>query len=143
MAEALFNARAQREGESDSFYAESAGTWAPDNHAASDHAITSMAKRRIDLNQHVSRTVNLNLLTQASVIIVMTRNHYDALHAEFPAQRAKLHLISELQDRQYDISDPYGGTLDEYERCAQQLETLIANGYVKIKAWATAHVPVA
>lgn len=137
MAQGLFNARAQREHESHLFIAESAGTWALEDQPASTNAVTAMAQRGIDITAHRGQTVSAELLERASVVIVMTRNHLDALTAEFPTYRHKMHLISELKDRIHDINDPYGGTLDEYEECARQLQDLIETGYSKIKTWAS------
>jgi protein-tyrosine-phosphatase len=137
MAQGLFNARAQREGENHLYIAESAGTWALENQPASAHAITAMAQRGIDITAHRGQTISAELLDRASVVIVMTRNHLDALTAEFPTYRHKMHLMSELKGRIHDINDPYGGTLDEYEECAQQLQDLIESGYSQIKAWAS------
>ncbi len=135
MAEALFNARAQRAGESDQYIAQSAGTWALDNQPASTFAVTVMGKRKLDLSCHRGRTITRALLDAAAVVIVMTKSHAEALASEFPTYRKKIHLMSELQSATFDIGDPYGGTLDEYESCAQELEKLIESGYVKIKAW--------
>ncbi|MBI5033906.1 MAG: low molecular weight protein arginine phosphatase [Chloroflexi bacterium] len=135
MAEALFNAQAQQSGESHQYIAQSAGTWALDNQPASTFAITSMGKRHLDLSCHRGRTITRAMLEAAAVVIVMTKNHAEALRSEFPAYRKKLHLMSELQSATFDIGDPYGGTLEEYESCAQHLEKLIEVGYSKIKAW--------
>jgi protein-tyrosine-phosphatase len=66
----------------------------------------------------------------------MTQNHRDALAAEFPQHRSKIHLMSEIEGRAYDISDPYGGIFSEYQVCAQKLAELIELGYEKIKQWA-------
>ncbi|MCI0477551.1 MAG: low molecular weight protein arginine phosphatase [Anaerolineales bacterium] len=141
MAMALFNARAQRGNEAGVYSARSTGTWALDNTPASDHAITAMAERGIDLAAHRGQTVTREMIDQAAVIIVMTRSHRDALVSEFPAARAKIHLMSELADRVYDIADPYGGSLAEYQDCANALENLMDVGYEKIKSWIqkTAH----
>jgi protein-tyrosine phosphatase len=135
MAAALFNARARRRGEEHLYYASSAGTWALEHTPASTHAITVMAQRGIDLTSHRGKTVTRALLDQADVIIVMTHSHREALLSEFPHTRPKIHLMSELVNQMYDIADPYGGTLNEYEDCAQHLETLIDTGYEKIKTW--------
>lgn len=135
MAAALFNARARRCGEDHLYYASSAGTWALEDAPASTNALAVMAQRGIDLRTHRGQTVTRALLDQADVIIVMTTSHRDALVSEFPHVRAKIHLMSELVNQVYDIADPYGGTLDEYEDCAHHLETLIDTGYEKIKAW--------
>jgi protein-tyrosine phosphatase len=136
MAAALFNAHAQRVGEETLLFAESAGTWALESQAASGHAVTVMAQRGINLAAHRARTITPQLLAAAAVVLVMTRNHVEALASEFPAQRHKIHLLSELKSRSFDIADPFGGAREEYEVCARQLEDLIESGYEKIKAWA-------
>lgn len=135
MAEALFNARAARAGETQQYHARSTGTWGLDGEPASRHAITALAARGIDLRAHRANTITREQVDQAAVIIVMTRSHHDALASEFPHARAKLHLMSELADSVYDIADPYGGTLAEYENCANALANLIEVGYEKIKSW--------
>ena len=135
MAATLFNARARRTGEDSQFVARSAGTWGLDNQAASGHAITAMAERGLDLSSHRAHTIAREDLAQADVVIVMTRSHRDALSAEFPEYRTKIHLMSELRGRIFDISDPYGSTLPDYQNCAQELNDLIETGYDKIKAW--------
>ena len=136
MAHALFNARAQHAGENAKFFAASAGTWALENQPATDHAIAAMARRGIDLTPHRGQIVTATIIEQASVVIVMTRNHFAALAAEFPNHRKKLHLMSALKGRGFDVSDPYGGTPDDYESTARLLEDLLDTGYAKIKAWA-------
>jgi protein-tyrosine-phosphatase len=111
------------------------GTWALDDQPASDHAIAAMAERGIDLAAHRGRTITRELIEQAAVVIVMTRSHRDALTSEFPCARGKLRLMSELIGCTFDIADPYGGTLAEYQNCAASLEKLIDSGYEKIKTW--------
>ncbi len=135
MAAALFNAKARHLGENQAYVARSAGTWALENQPASGHAITVMAQRGIDLTAHRGQIITRKLIEQAAVVIVMTGSHRDALTSEFPAARGKLHLMSELMDRTFDIADPYGGTLAEYQDCAASLEKMIDSGYEKIKTW--------
>ncbi len=136
MAAALFNAHAQRTGEGQQFIARSMGTWALENQPASGHALSVMSERGIDLSAHRARTVTRDALAEADVIIVMTHSHRDALAAEFPAIRRKLHLMSELGGRPHDIADPYGSSISEYRSCAQELGQLVEKGYDRIKAWA-------
>jgi protein-tyrosine-phosphatase len=135
MAAACFNAIARRAGESDQYTACSAGTWALDNEPASKLAVKVMAERQIDLTQHRGRTVTPELIEQSAAVIVMTHNHHEALAAEFPLHRTKMHLMSELGNRSFDIADPYGGTLEEYQNCAKELEELLDQGYERIKSW--------
>jgi protein-tyrosine phosphatase len=135
IAEALLNARIRRAGDADKLIAHSAGTWAMENQPASGHAITVMAQRGVDISRHRGHTVTREELAAADAVIVMTRSHRDALRAEFPESRTKLHLMSELKGRTFDIDDPYGGILTEYEQTAQELQDLIDSGYEKIIAW--------
>jgi protein-tyrosine-phosphatase len=135
MASTLFNAKAIRAGESSQLVAQSAGTWGRNDQPASRNAVTVMAQRGLDLTCHTSRTVTRAMLDAADLVLVMTKSHAEALGSEFPANRKKLHLMSELQGSIFDIADPMGGTLAEYEFCAQELEKLIETGYAKIKAW--------
>ncbi|HEX9074262.1 MAG TPA: low molecular weight protein arginine phosphatase [Anaerolineae bacterium] len=141
MAAALFNRRARRAGEHDQFTARSMGTWSVDGQPASGFAINMMAERGLDLRTHRARTLTRQDLATADLVIVMTRGHRDALGAEFPEFRNKLHLMSELSGRIYDIADPYGGPLSEYRECARQLEDLIENGYDQIKSWLPLNQP--
>lgn len=143
MAAALFNRRALHAGENDLFTARSVGTWALDGQPASGFAINVMAERGLDLRTHRARTLTRQDLDAADLIIVMMRGHRDALGAEFPEVRNKLHLMSELSllGRVYDIADPYGGPLSEYRECARQLEDLIEDGYDQIKSWLPLNQP--
>ena len=140
MAAGLFNAKAMRAGDGDKLVATSAGTWALENEPASTNAVTIMAERGIDLSGHRGRMVSSSELANAAVVIVMTTSHRDALAAEFPEARSKIHLMSELKDHLYDIADPYGDELPEYVKCANDLEQLIEIGYAKLVSWTSSSV---
>lgn len=133
MAEALFNARAQKN--NDDWRARSAGTWAGENQAATSLAVQALAERGIALTGHRAHQVTAEDLVESDVVLVMTRNHRDALVSEFPAQKNKIHLMSELEGREYDIADPYGGVMEEYRARARELDALIERGYEHVKQW--------
>ncbi|OQY95880.1 MAG: hypothetical protein B6D41_05610 [Chloroflexi bacterium UTCFX4] len=135
MAAALFRAHARAQGDGDAYRIESAGTWGVDGAPASENAQRIMQQRGLSLTEHRARTVNASLVQEADLIVVMTRSHRDALAAEFPGIRYKLHLMSELDNLQYDISDPYGRSLQTYEMCASDLNALIEHGYPRIAQW--------
>jgi protein-tyrosine phosphatase len=135
MAAALLSAHARACGDGDKYRIESAGTWGVNGQPASSNAQLTMQKRGLSLDGHIARTVTPELVEQADLIIVMTKSHRDALASEFPTTRRKLHLMSELGGLEYDISDPYGRSLQTYETCAQDLTMLIERGYLQIPAW--------
>ncbi len=135
MAAALFAATARQRGDADLYQVSSAGTWALDDEPASAFAQQVVQKRGLDLSQHRGRTITRELVASADLILVMTRSHQASIGAEFPAARSKMHLLSELSGQQYDIVDPYGRALAEYEACAAELAQLIEHGYPRIAQW--------
>lgn len=135
MAAALLRAHAHMLGDGDKYRIESAGTWGVNGQPASSNAQLTMQERGLSLDGHIARTVTRELVEQADLIIVMTRSHRDALSSEFPTTRRKLHLMSELGGLEYDISDPYGHSLQTYETCADDLTSLIERGYSQISDW--------
>lgn len=135
MAAALFCDEAARAGDADLFQVSSAGTWALDGEAATPNAQLVMQKRGLSLDGHCARTVTSEILGSSDLIIVMTRHHLDSLGAEFPSARLKIHLMSELIGKQYDISDPYGSSLEDYDLCAAELKRILGFGYRRIFEW--------
>ena len=129
MAEALLKSLVARRGEADCWQIQSAGTWTEAGRPATQLTQVVMRERNIDLSGHRSRLIDADLLATASVILVMTRNHQEAIQAEFPGIRHKVYLLSQLVDRSFDIEDPYGGSLDDYELCATDLQNILTDGY--------------
>lgn len=140
-AEGLLKHRLRQKGLTD-WDVESAGTWTVDGRPVTGHVVQLMAEREIDLTPHRSRGVERHMIEQADLVLVMTQGHAEALRLEFPDQSGKIYLLSEMKDgRRYDIEDPYGGSLEEYQTCVDELEELINEGLEQITYLAerTAH----
>ncbi len=129
MAEALLKVLTVQRGEADRWQVQSAGTWAEAGQPATPLAQAVMQRRGIDLSDHRSRLVDADLLAAADVILVMTRHHLEALRAEFPQMQGKILLVSQMAGHNFDIEDPYGGSLDDYELCATDLQNILTDGY--------------
>ncbi len=105
-----------------------------DGRPATGHVVQLMAERNIDLTSHRSRGVDRHMIEQADLVLVMTQGHAEALRLEFPDQSEKIYLLSQMKDgRRYDIEDPYGGSLEEYQTCVDELEELINEGLEQIR----------
>lgn len=141
MAEALLKSLVAQRGEADYWRIQSAGTWAEPGHPVTQLAQTVMRKRAVDLSDHRSHPIDPQLLECASVVLVMTRHHQEALQAEFPATQGKVYLLSQLVGLNFDIEDPYGGSLDEYELCATDLQNILTEGYDRLTELADRAVP--
>jgi protein-tyrosine-phosphatase len=132
MAAALLKTLAAQRGEADRWQIQSAGTWAEPGRPATQLSQVVMQLHNSDLSDHRSRPVDADVLAAAAVILVMTRHHQEALQAEFPAMQDKILLLSQLIDRSFDIEDPFGGNLDDYELCASDLQTILTDGYDRL-----------
>jgi len=135
-AEALLKDRLERNGLT-GWEVESAGTWTVDGRSASRYMVQLLGKRGLDLTQHRSRPVNRCMIERADLVLAMTQNHAEALRLEFPDQAEKIYLMSQMKDsRHYDIDDPYGGSLMEYQACVKELTDLIDVGFDRIRSLA-------
>jgi len=134
MAEALLRARLARDEARQDWQVGSAGVWTTEGRPASAYAIEEMAQRGVDLRAHRSRNVTHELMAEADLVLAMTRGHVEALEAAFPEHAPKVHLLSEMVGKEYDVYDPYGGMRLEYVHIARELEQLIEGGYDHIVA---------
>lgn len=96
---------------------ESAGT-AGGGSGASPNALAVMARRSIDLSEHIPAALSPEMVQRADYVFVMTRSHRDTVVGMAPLAADRVALLLDDQD----IHDPLGGSEDEYERCAQTLE---------------------
>ncbi|MCP4540985.1 MAG: low molecular weight protein arginine phosphatase [Chloroflexi bacterium] len=134
MAEVLLQSRLAHDDARQDWQVASAGVWTADGRPASTHAIEVMDRRGIDLSDHRSRNITREMMSQADLVLAMTRSHTEALGAAFPVHARKVYLISEMTGQMRDVADPYGGTRQEYAHTAKELEQLITDGYERIIA---------
>lgn len=133
MAEAILKGFLRQDGKECHYRIHSAGTWTRDGLSASPLAIRAMQELGLDISAHRSRHLTSQDVAGADLIIVMTRDHKEALSAEFPEAREKLCLLSELADQRYDIADPSGsGSLELHKGCAHEIKGLLTQGYSRI-----------
>ncbi len=99
----------------------SAGTSAYAGGAASSGAIEALASRQIDLTPHRSRPLAVELLHRAQWIYVMSDEHRRAVLELLPTAADRVQLL----DPEGPVSDPFGGTLERYNACAEQIERAV------------------
>lgn len=125
MAEALCKAMlAERlhcqpeELEAQGFQIRSAGVMAYSGDRASPQSIEVALELVCDLAGHSSQPVNIELLSQATDVITMTRSHLQALVYRFP----NIGPVPQLLCDDMDLQDPIGSGLDEYRACAATIK---------------------
>lgn len=112
----------------------SAGTWAMNGQPASYNAELAMEARGLDLSQHQAQRVTRQLLASYALVLVMERNHKEALRLEFPEFKNRIYLLSEMIDQWFDVADPYGSDLADYQATARELEGILKKGYSMIES---------
>jgi len=137
MAAALFLARLKEvDPDWQKWRIESAGTWAEEGQAASRHSRAVALQRGLDISQHRSRVVTAEMLESYDLILTMELHHKEALQVEFPTVAGRVFLLSEMEGQFEPISDPYGQSLEAYERTAFRIEQILARGMDKIQSLA-------
>lgn len=132
MAEGLLRQRLAQEGLEFRYDVASAGTWGVEGSPASEHAITVMAERGVDISSHRARTITGSDIAEANLILVMSREHQALLENTWPQYRFKVYRLSEMTGKRRDVSDPYGGPIEEYRACADLIAGYIEQGFEQI-----------
>jgi protein-tyrosine phosphatase len=125
-AEGVFRTLVEREGLSDKFFIDSAGTY--DGHQGSGPsplAVEAAARRGYDLSAIRSRPLVAEDLERFDYPLAMDRGHLAALRRMSPISflerpRMFLEFAPELGLR--DVADPYGLGRDDYERMLDVVE---------------------
>ena len=109
----------------DSVVIRSAGTSAYDGLDAEPLAIRTLLDRGIDIRTHRSRMIDDLMLADADLILVMEKVHREYVRRLLPSDANSVYLLGgfEMQQHAQEVTDPYGGSLDTYQRCAQTLTT--------------------
>ena len=133
MAEVIFNALAQ---EKDlDWRAESAGVAAVGNRPASPNAIQAVAELGLDLNKHCTRFLPALDLNEYQLFVGLSEEHADILRSiGIPEGMVRVLYrapnVEDIYDLRTDIVDPYGGDLNAYRKCRDDIvgavKTLIA-----------------
>jgi protein-tyrosine phosphatase len=97
----------------------SAGTAATVGGGAAPEACQVVAAQGMDLSMHETQPLTEPLVRHADAIYTMTRSQRLAILAEWPhaADRCRVLAVSGG-----DVSDPIGGPLERYQRCADQIQ---------------------
>lgn len=124
MAEVIFNSLAEQKGLD--WRAESAGVAAVAERPASQNAIHAVAEIGLDLNQHRTRFLPGIDLNEYALFVALGEEHADILRSiGIPANLVRvLHRapnVDDIYDLRMDIVDPYGGDLNAYRRCRDDI----------------------
>ncbi len=99
---------------------------------ASANAVQVMAELEIDISKHISRNINADVLSEADLVLTMTQAHKQAIvHYFGDAFELKTQPLLDYVGIGGDVADPYGGSVEVYRACRDQLQRAITLLYEK------------
>jgi protein-tyrosine-phosphatase len=111
----------------------SAGTWTEPGLPPDTRALQDAKDWGLDIKAHRSRQVDDIILSQSNLILVMEAGQKEALQVEFPKEREKIFLLSEVAEGlPNDIPDPLGPNGATHQEVAMELYELISRGFENI-----------
>ena len=122
----------RKEGFSEDWTVDSAGTWAEAGLTVVPSAKWILDQLGLDLETHRARRISRELLARHDLTLVMENNHLEALRVEFPEFKNRIHLLANAATGMaYDVPDP-GVAGDTFLDIARELNELIDSGFEKI-----------
>jgi tRNA threonylcarbamoyl adenosine modification protein (Sua5/YciO/YrdC/YwlC family) len=116
------------------FLVMSAGLSAAPGGRSAAEAQSVMRERGLDLSMHESQPLGERIIRFADVIITMTRAHRDAIVSQIPEAAPRTFVLSRNRG---DVSDPIGGPIEQYRRCAEQIDAYLESWADEIAEAAT------
>ncbi len=108
--------------------AESAGLGANKGDNISRNAVLALNNMGITDFFHMSQPVTLELVEKADEIYCMGKTHKLILASAVPSASEKIFL---LDPDGGDVADPYGGCLERYQSCAEEIRGFIEKRFSK------------
>ena len=100
---------------------------------ASENAVQVMAELGINLRDHISRNINADVLNEADLVLTMTQAHKQAIVHYFGDDfELKTQPLLDYVGIGGDVTDPYGGSIETYRRCRDQLKEAVELLYKKV-----------
>ncbi|MBM4761543.1 low molecular weight protein arginine phosphatase [Bacillus sp. B15-48] len=127
MAEAILKAK-----QIPTVQVKSAGVYALNGSPASANALKVLAEQEIEF-EHQSTQLSVQEVDWATFVLTMTESHKQAVITNFPNANGKTFTLKEFAGEQgyADISDPYGGSLENYRATFEQIRKAIEKSIEK------------
>jgi len=133
LAEVLFKELIRRKDRDGIWQVGSAGVWALGGSPAAFSAMRAAAARGLDLSAHTARPVTQDLLEQSDLVLVMEREHLEALQEAFPALGGRVHLLASMAGEAGQVEDPVGLPYEQVRGLVRELERLLEAGWPRIR----------
>lgn len=123
MAEAIFASVTQS-----TIPVSSAGIFADGIAKASRNAVLAMQEIGEDITEHCSQRIRETLMKEATTVLTMTEEQREMLAQIFPLHQRKILTLAQWAGEYTDVSDPFGGDIEVYRQCRDEIQRLIEKG---------------
>ncbi len=120
MAEAMFNHFVKEKGVLAE--AKSAGIFASGT-GVSQNSIDAMAELGIDISAEISTQITKDMADRADLILTMSQSHKMMIETMFDCD--KVYTLGEFCGDGEDVSDPFGGNIEVYRACRDEIRQKI------------------
>jgi protein-tyrosine phosphatase len=131
MAMAIFRNLVQ--GDQEDWEVASAGTLAIEGLPVASKALFVLRSKGLDISDHRSQPVTQELIDRFDLILTMEKNQKEALTVEFPKKAKRIYLFSEMIGLVYDVPDPVGKSLVNFQNTYNEIEQTLTMGLRKIR----------
>ena len=94
-------------------------------------SVNLMQKKDLNLEHHRAQQINSVLISASNLILTMEKKHINAIQAQFPESRGKVHLIGKWNNNQ-EIPDPYKKSQDAFLLALSLIESGLKNWQEKL-----------
>lgn len=111
----------------------SAGTFAVKDQQANSKAIKVAKDKNIDLSQHKSKSVPINI-EDYDLILTMTKSHKNQIETLYNIDKGNIFTLNEYaHGTEEDIIDPFGREIAVYRETFKELEVAVEKVANKLK----------
>ncbi len=122
MAEGIFNHAAKERGLN--ITAGSAGLFVAPGSEVSENSVKAAAEIGVDISGHRPTRITSELIERSDLILTMSSGH-KMMIASMPEAKGKTFTLCDYAGGRGEISDPFGGSLEVYEKCMREIKVKI------------------
>lgn len=104
---------------------QSAGISALVGHSADDKAILCMQRLGIDMHTHQAQQLNGNMIKQADLVLVMSKNQQQHIEQKWSFAKGKTFRLGHWQSK--NITDPYQHDQQFFDETCQLIQQCVAD----------------
>lgn len=112
----------------------SAGINAWEGDMLSRNAAEVLREQSLGLSGHRAVRLTTEMLASADVIFTMTKSQEEYLTGKYPDYKNKIKALGDAAGFSRDVADPFGGSLEVYRRCLQELDQMVRTVAAKLKS---------